>query len=105
MAVVPPKPLDITCDNMKKEWRSFRFGFEFYEYASGLKDDIESFRVINLLTLMGKPAVKILDSLTLNTDQRRTVVGLLDAMDEFFDNGGKVFKIQVRCCCSRGRCK
>lgn len=90
--VIPPTAINVNCVDMKKEWRSFRNGFEFYEFASGLRNNQDNaYRVANLLTIVGKETFDIFHSLKLNKTQKSTVNGVLDALEMYFDNGGKVF--------------
>lgn len=94
--VIPPAAINVNCVDMKKEWRSFRNGFEFYEFASGLRnneDDI--FRVANLLTIVGKETFEIFHSMKLSKKQKSTVAGVLDALEMYFVNGEKVLFLMM----------
>lgn len=89
--VIPPTPINVNHVDMKKEWRSFRNGFEFYEFASGTRDDDDMFRVANLLTIVGKETFDIFHSMKLSKKQKSTVTGVLDALEMYFVNGEQVF--------------
>lgn len=94
--VIPPAAINVNCADMKKEWRSFRNGFEFYEFASGLRDnDDDIFRVANLLTIVGKETFEIFHSMKLSKKQKSTVAGVLDALEMYFVNGKQVFFVCV----------
>lgn len=94
--VIPPAAINVNCVDMKKEWRSFRNGFEFYEFASGLRnDDDEIFRVANLLTIVGKDTFDIFHSMKLRKKQKSTVAGVLDILEMYFVNGEQVLLFYV----------
>lgn len=92
--VIPPTKINVNCADMKREWRSFRNGFEFYEFASGLRNNEDDFfRVANLLTIVGKETFDIFHSMKLNKKQKSTVAGVLEALEQYFVNGEQVLNV------------
>lgn len=93
--VIPPRPIDLMSVNAEREWRSFRNGYEFYEFASGLKENDDAVRVENLLSTIGEETLSIIHSLKLSKKKRSSVNGILNALECYFIQGAEVNNLKI----------
>lgn len=88
--VIPPREIDLQRENLSLELRSFRIGFDFYEYAAGLKEKDDATRLEVFLAVIGDAALDIVYSLAELHGKKWTIDRVMNALERHFVSGKKV---------------